>query len=159
MGANVSIAADNGLTALHASTQGGYLAVSKMLMEAGAGLEAATTGGCTPLRMAAWGGHVEVMSALIDAGANPDGRRKVKEATPLFVAAQEGHKDAIKVLLRAGGNPLLIKTCVETGKTTVPLDMAAQRGHLGGRTRAGAAGWDRGMWWCKRGWICSYSPR
>ncbi len=128
-GANVSIMADEGLTALHFSARNGHRLVSKMLMEAGADLEAATTFGYTPLHMAAGGGHLVVMDVLIDAGANPNSRR-LGGSTPLYLAAQNGHKDAVKVLLRAKANPLLTRAESAFGRTYVPFDIAAEYGHL-----------------------------
>ncbi len=128
-GANVSVLADNGFTALHVSAQRGYHAVSKMLVEAPADLEAATNEGDTALHLASTKGHLGVMGVLIGAGANADSR-KLKRFTPLYMAAQEGHKDAVKMLLRAKANPLLTNTDPETGITSVPLDVAARKGHL-----------------------------
>ncbi len=135
-GANVSIPADYGLTALHISAKQGHLAVSRMLVEAGADLEAATSDlGDTPLHMAAERGHHEVMSMLIEAGANPDHRRW-EGATPLFMAAQNGHTKAVKVLLRAKADPLLPSASSTAQHWTssraqhiVPLDVAAKIGN------------------------------
>ena len=127
-GASVSFVGRDGFTALHRSAMKGHVAVTKMLIGAGADLEAKDSpGGDTPLLVAAYEGHFDVMRALIEAGANPD-NRSVDGSTPLYVAAQGGHVNGIKLLLRAEANPLLIRT--EAGQTAVPLDMAAQHGHL-----------------------------
>ncbi len=132
-GANLSKVADGSFsfTALHCSAAHGRLAVSKMLVEAGADLEAVTTGsGFTPLHIAAGFGHSEVMKMLIEAGANPNHSYGTKGSTPLYLAATEGQVDAVKVLLRAKADPLLTTTVGEEGITSTPLDVAAQNGHF-----------------------------
>ena len=57
-------------TALHVSAQEGRIAISEMLVEAGADLEAATTLGFTPLIVAATRGQSGVMTMLIEAGGD-----------------------------------------------------------------------------------------
>ncbi len=136
-GANASKADAGGCTAAHLSARRGHLAATKLLVEAGAHLEAASTSfhGSTPLHLAAGKCYSGVMRVLLEAGANPNSRTTFCEetplqgATPLLVAAQNGHWDAIKVLLRAGANPLLGATD-GSGRTILPLDGAALRGHL-----------------------------
>lgn len=133
-GANVSIAGDDGLTALLASVQYGHLAVTKMLIDevrrlGGGDLEAAVTSdGFTPLHMAADTGDWEAVRALTEAGANPDSRA-LKGTTPLHVAASTGHVKAVSELLRAKANPLT-STVLPWGDACIPLDAAVTFGHL-----------------------------
>lgn len=62
-GANVTAVGGLGGSALHGSVQGGYLAVTKLLLKAGAGLEVAMpTEGCTPLHLAAEHGKPAVVN-------------------------------------------------------------------------------------------------
>lgn len=129
--ANVSVVNDDGCTALHMSAQEGHLAVTKLLVQAGADPEMVTfTTGYTPLQQAAQNGHSEVVRVLIEAGATPNSRA-LDGATPLYRAADNGHVDAVKVLLRAGANPLLAKSIPPgaAGAAFVPLDVAAYEGH------------------------------
>ncbi|CAB1101498.1 unnamed protein product [Ectocarpus sp. CCAP 1310/34] len=126
-GANVSVVAEDGHTALHFSTQdGGHPVVTKMLLKAGADIEAVTSEGETPLHLAANAGCWEVAQVLIEAGACVNSVRSDGE-TPLYSAARQGHKKATRVLLRAKANPLLTKP-TPSGVTFVPLDTAAEYG-------------------------------
>ncbi|CAN0512534.1 unnamed protein product, partial [Ectocarpus sp. 12 AP-2014] len=72
-GANPSIAAEGGFTALHIGAQERNATVVKMLTNAGADLEVvAGSDGLTPLHAAVRGGDSEVVRTLIEAGANPN---------------------------------------------------------------------------------------
>lgn len=165
-GANVATTMNNGATALHYSAREGHLAVTQLLVKAGADLEAKASTeqprtpprddsraappvvGAAPLHLAAELGRSEVVRVLIEAGVNPNSRRS-DGATPLFCAACDGHVDAVTVLLRAKANPLLTYTD-PSGGTWIPLDGAAQSGHvkvareliqqLGIEERGGASG-------------------
>lgn len=67
---------DDGATALHLyPVTCGHVAVTALLVEAGAELEAMNGEGATPLLLAAATGRSEVVNVLIDAGA-VHGRRK-----------------------------------------------------------------------------------
>ena len=124
-----AVADDDGIS-LHSSDIRGHLAVIKMLVNAGADLEAATFEyGHTPLYLAAEQGQSDVMSMLIEAGANPNCRCS-DGASPLYIAAHNGHKAAVKTMLRAKANPALTTTVNKWGRAVVPLDLAAQNGHL-----------------------------
>lgn len=137
-GGSPSLAGDDGCTALHYSAQQGHLAITKMLVEAGADLEAiSSVVNHTPLHLAAKDDplivasqdrHSEVMNVLIMSGANLNSRA-VDGATPLYLAAENGHMGGVKMLLRAKANPLLTRSGPERGRTCVPLDAAAMRGH------------------------------
>ena len=125
-GANVSIVADDGNTALLNSASQGHLVVTELLLKAGADPEATDSLGLTPLNLAAGNGDCEVVRALIAAGAHPDSR-PCNGSTSLLMAVVGGHMDVLKVLLLAKANPLLLVTA-PAGKTSVPLDAAAQYG-------------------------------
>ncbi|CAM9577081.1 unnamed protein product, partial [Ectocarpus fasciculatus] len=128
MGANVSLVADNGTTALHCCCRAGHATAAELLAGAGADLEAiAPADGATALHLAADSGHPQVVRALITAGANPDSRLP-DGVTPLFVAAQGGHLDAMRELLRGKANPSLHQVHPD-GYTSAPLDVAARNGH------------------------------
>lgn len=126
-GASVSVAADADATALHLAACHGHPKLAEMLVRAGAHIEAAESQGATPLHMSANEGKCEVMRVLLDAGANPDSRLHNRE-TPLLRAATKGHAAAIRELARANANPLLAAT--KMGETFLPLEVAAQFGHL-----------------------------
>ncbi|CAM9477299.1 unnamed protein product, partial [Laminaria digitata] len=121
-GASVSVADSDGYTALHHSVYHKHLAVSKDLIEAGAGF---TADGIydTPLHVASTKGFYLGMVVLIDAGANVNSRLD-DGATPLFLAAKDGRLEAVRVLLRANANPLL------SAYGSLPLGMAVYNGHL-----------------------------
>ncbi|CAM9322122.1 unnamed protein product, partial [Hapterophycus canaliculatus] len=128
-GADVSVAGPDGLTALLIAAHLGNLGVTKMLIEAGAGLEVGSLkDGRTALVVAARAGHLEVTRALIDAGANPDADTQ-DGLTALYVAAREGHPGIVRVLLCAKANPLLGGRIPSSGITIVPLERAVLRGH------------------------------
>ena len=130
-GADTSVVNDDGSAALHLTTQRGCLAVTNELVKAGAALEAKTAKeGCTSLDLAAERNHWEVVKLLIEAGANPNCRR-LDGSTPLYSAAYRGHMATIKVLVRAKADPLLTARSSNLPRMTfVPLDVAAQNGHL-----------------------------
>lgn len=120
-GADVSVTADNGVTALHVSAQSGHIS--------GADLDARTREGATPLSLATQIGHSEVLTALIEAGADVN-CGAVGGSTPLRLAAGLGNVAAVKELLRAKANPLLFMTMTRpSGETSLPLDAAAAGGH------------------------------
>lgn len=129
-GASVSVVGDQGFTALHVASQEGHLAITNLLLNVGAHLEAQTCDGFTPLHCAQQRGSVEIARALIGAGANVDARSS-RGQTPLYGASRLGQMKMAKVLLRANANPLLGVTKTATGSIFVPLEVAAEHGHLG----------------------------
>lgn len=133
-GADVSVKADRGHTALHKSVCGRHLAVSKAPIKAGADLGAKacfflarprTIQGHTPLHLAAGEGSCEGMVALIDVGANVNNSRLNTGATPLHLSASCGKLEAVNIRLWAKANPL------PPVGISLPFDVAAQEGHLG----------------------------
>lgn len=128
-GADVSIAADDDVVALHLCTENGHLAMTIDLVKAGAEVDVKTSCGLTPLHYASQKGCCsEVVAVLIEAGASVDSRDR-EGWTPLNLAASGGHLDDLKQLLRANANPLLAGIDSE-GCELVPLDSAARFGHL-----------------------------
>lgn len=127
-GANTSIPAVNGLTALHVSAKfEARVDVVKMLVAAGADANAMEALCGTPLHVAAEEGHREVVRVLIAAGANPN-VRMADGTTPLCLAAERGQVAAVRELLRAKADPQLTQTD-NSGKPHVPLALAAGRGY------------------------------
>ncbi|CAM9485924.1 unnamed protein product [Ectocarpus fasciculatus] len=130
MGAQLLIADDHGATALHQSAIAGHLAVTNMLVEAGAPVEAATSPHlCTPLHFAADNGCAASVTTLLKAGANLNARRSPGGITPLYTAAWKGNVDVARLLLLAKADPLLSTVPDPSGKTFLPLDAAAKKGH------------------------------
>ena len=133
-GASTTIVDNEGFSALLVVAECGHVAVAKLLVTAGAHLEArnlAVAEGMAPLHMAAREGHLGVMSVLIEAGANINSRGSAGW-TPMYLAAQGGKIDAVKMLLRAKANPLLSAgPNDDNGRSSVPLDAAARKGHVG----------------------------
>ena len=128
-GANTSVVADNGMTALHvAAKYAARLDITKMLLAAGADTNVTAAVCGTPLHVAAEEGNCEVMRVLIAAGANIDARMSGDGATPLCLAASNGRVAAARELLRANADPQLTST-EESGKTHVPLALAAGHGY------------------------------
>ena len=96
-------AEQGGMTALHAATQQGKVAVVDALIAAGCQVEAESSEGATACYMAALNNQVEVLRRLIRAGA--DVNRAVSQSPctrPLGIAAEQGNVDAIDCLLAAG---------------------------------------------------------
>lgn len=130
-GAAVSMAMDEGFTALHFCAKRGNVSITKLLVKAGADVVALTSApGSTPLHVAAEAGRSEVMALLIEAGASLNYRTPGEGETPLFTSCDNGQVEAVRVLVRAGADPLLTRTD-ELGQTFLPLEAAAFRGHSG----------------------------
>ncbi|CAM9526974.1 unnamed protein product [Scytosiphon promiscuus] len=128
-GADTSIVREHsGFTALLFAAHHGFLEITKMLLAAGADADYAAPHGSTSLHLAAEKGHRKVIRCLIGAGAKVD-PRMLEGETPLYHAAFDGRLGAVRELLRWGADPLITRTN-ESGHTFVPLDMAAQNGHL-----------------------------
>lgn len=126
-GASLEIALEDGFNALHLAIQEGHLAVTNVLVEAGADLQA-TAGGHSPLHLAVGGtSRPQVAAALIRAGANVN-HRAPDGATPLYAAAWDGNIECVRVLLRANAN-LFLSRVQPSGRWFTPLDAAAQNGH------------------------------
>ena len=83
-----------------------YLAVTEVLLDAGAFADIEDPFGNTPLMRAAEVGALAIMDLLIAAGADPD-RLTLSGRTALMAAAEAREPDAVALLLTAGADPTL----------------------------------------------------
>jgi ankyrin repeat protein len=103
-GADVNAAQADGMTGLHWAAERGDLAVTEMLLVAGANPVAVTRlGEYTPLHLASRAGSGPVVRVLLKAGA-PASALATTGALPLHLAAASGSVEAIGVLLDAGSD-------------------------------------------------------
>ena len=101
---DVNTAQGDGMTALHWAAFKDDLALTKMLLTAGASVKATTRNGAiTPLNMAARNGNAAMVAALLKAGSSAT-EITAEGMTPLMAAALSGSADTAKVLLDAGAN-------------------------------------------------------
>lgn len=147
-GAHASVADKEGDTAVHISAREGRLAVTKILVRAGADLSAKSSQfGTTPLQQAAQAGHLEVMSVLIEAGADPNSRR-----VDGGIAVHRGQariRGCDQVAPSCGSEPTT--NLYEPVRGSIrPSGRGGSKRALGGSTRAGPGAWDQGLWWCMR---------
>jgi ankyrin repeat protein len=111
-----------GLTVLHFAGRDGNLAMTRMLVEAGADLERPAGNGTRPLVTAIINNHIELALYLLDKGADPNAPDDFYKRTPLFAAVEMRNPDftrdtptpiadtrdpmdLIKALLNRGANP------------------------------------------------------
>lgn len=103
-GADVNATQGDAVTALHWAARRGDVAMTRMLLIAGANVRATTRlASYTALHLAAERGSADVAAALIKAGANADARTTTG-ATSLMFAAGSGETAAVEVLLNAGAD-------------------------------------------------------
>src|SRR4051812_38751650 len=82
-GADVSAAKGDGMTALHFAAERGDVAMTEMLVYAGANVAAVTRiGQYTPLHLAGRAGNASVVRALIAAGGHPSAPAPTPGGTP-----------------------------------------------------------------------------
>ena len=104
-GADASAAQGDGMTPLHWAADRGDLAITEMLVYAGANVAAVTRiGQYTPLHLASKGGSVQVVQALVKAGADVKARTNRSGVTPLHLAAASGGADIVGTLVEAGAD-------------------------------------------------------
>jgi ankyrin repeat protein len=136
-GVGVSIADDNGNTALHWAAEYGHASCIEPLVKAGANVDAANSQGETPLMLASAGGHEQCVRALWDSNASADARdRQGKRA--LHHAAAGGHASVVRVLLKDFG--ARVESIDNYRKT--PLQYACQNKKLEAATALLKAGAD-----------------
>jgi len=102
---NWHYAEQNGLTALHAASEGGSVSVVDALLSAGWEVDAVDSVGATACHSAAHHGHVEVLRRLVLAGADVNRAATDSAALgdrPLTSAAFRGHAATIDFLVSAG---------------------------------------------------------
>ena len=121
-GADVNAAQGDGMTALHWAAERGDVAMTEMLLYAGANLEATTRiGNYTPLHLAAKLGHAPVIEFLLQGGSDPNDATTTGGATPLHFAAASGSAEAVQSLLDHGADI----DARETARGQTPLMFAA----------------------------------
>ena len=104
-GADVSAAKGDGMTALHFAAERGDVAMTEMLVYAGANVAAVTRiGQYTPLHIASRAGNPAVVQALLKAGANVSARTTTSGVTPLHLAASSGNAEVVALLLDHGAD-------------------------------------------------------
>src|SRR5499427_9012295 len=104
-GADVSAARGDGMTALHFAADRGDVAMTEMLVYAGANVAAVTRiGHYTPLHLASRSGNAAVALALIKAGADVSARTTTSGVTPLHLAAASGSDELVTLLLDRGAD-------------------------------------------------------
>ena len=121
-GADVSAAKGDGMTALHFAAERGDVAMTEMLVYAGANVAAVTRiGHYTPLHLASRAGNAAVAQALVKAGADVSARTTTSGVTPLHLAAASGNSEIVTLLLDRGADADATES--EWGQT--PLMFAA----------------------------------
>jgi ankyrin repeat protein len=121
-GANVNLAAVNGITPLMAAAYGGHNDTVKRLLARGADPAALDRLGKNAMTYAAGEGRTEVVATLLAAGVNPNAVY-ANDLTALMWAAGFGKTETVQALLAAGANPALKDN---RGKTAA--DMAREQG-------------------------------
>ena len=92
------------MTALHWAATNGDVAMTQMLLSAGANVRATTRlGGITALHLAAQAGQAQVAAALIAGGADANLATSLG-ATPLMLAARSGSTEAVTRLVEVGAD-------------------------------------------------------
>ena len=111
---------DGGNTPLHfASGSSWDLAVTTVLLAAGADVDARNQRGATPLHMAARSNHnPAVVAELARAGADLDAR-DAEGNTPLHASRLFGYPPVIHLLLELGADPTLVN---DSGQVADPMD-------------------------------------
>ena len=103
-GVDVNAAQGDGMTALHWAATNGDVAITQMLLSAGANVRATTRlGGITALHLATQGGQAQVAAALIAGGAEPN-LATALGATPLMLAARSGNTETVTRLIEVGAD-------------------------------------------------------
>jgi glycerophosphodiester phosphodiesterase len=115
--------------ALALATRSNFVAIVKLLVEAGVDVDYEDEGGETALHMAARYGYTECAKVLLEGyksnKAEVDIAEKTFAWTPLFIACVDDHLPIVELLLAAGANAEL---CDNSGWTA--KEHAALRGHM-----------------------------
>lgn len=103
-GADVDVAQNDGMTALHWAADRGDSATVAALIKAKADVKSMTVnGGYTPLMLAARSGNAAVVKELLAAGADPKAVSGAG-ATALHFAAEAGNVDVVNALIAKGAD-------------------------------------------------------
>ncbi|KAJ7434165.1 ankyrin repeat-containing domain protein [Mycena latifolia] len=111
-------------TTLISASEGGHIAVVKMLLQHGVDVDAFDRAGDTALTKASLGGHDTMVKLLFEHGADAEARTRFAGGTALTIASEYGHSAVVKHLLEHGAN---IEAC--TPFECTGLMIASQRGH------------------------------
>ncbi|KEF60521.1 uncharacterized protein A1O9_02082 [Exophiala aquamarina CBS 119918] len=124
--ADISVANDQGHTALHLAAKNDQPAMVKLLLNSGANIEARSDGRWTPLLMAAKAGSEAAIDALLThtQSANINARTSTG-MTALHWAAEKGKLAAVQRILKV---PHAYKNAKDSSDST-PLIRAAHNGH------------------------------
>ncbi|CAM9699041.1 unnamed protein product [Ectocarpus sp. 6 AP-2014] len=134
-GADVN-ASNGGVTAMMVSVEVGNVAMTTILLQAGADVNARGMGGDFPLNSAVRANNSAMASLLLKSGADID-MPYVEGATPLLTAVGKGYLDMVTLLLDAGAN---VNARGKGGRTA--LHQAAHIGYRGLITKLVSAGAD-----------------
>ena len=123
---NAADSANREATPLLLACHEGHLAVTKLLLAAGADVDKADGNGSTALHQACGYGHLNMAKLLLEHGAD---KTKTTNGghTPLDLARQQGHEEIVKLLLakpspKRSGDPLIGKTVVIVGTSREELN-------------------------------------
>ena len=124
-GADATVQAADGSTALHWAAHWDDLTAARALVNGGALANAANRHHVTPLMLAASNGSAEMIDLLVEAGAGPNAALPAGE-TALMSAARTGRQDAVRTLIGHGATV----NARETWRGQTALMWAAGEGHL-----------------------------
>ncbi len=103
-GADVTVTAPDGATALHWASYWDDVETAELLIRASADVNAANDLGATPLWIASLNGSASMVRSLLEAGAKPNAALLSGEA-PVMTAARTGNPRVVELLLAAGADP------------------------------------------------------
>ena len=103
-GADATVTATDGATALHWASYWDEVETAELLLRAGAGVNAANDLGATALWNASLNGSVAMVGSLLEAGADPNVALLSGES-PTMTAARTGDPRVLEQLLAAGADP------------------------------------------------------
>jgi ankyrin repeat protein len=103
-GADVTVTAPDGSTALHWVSYWDDVETAELLIRRGADVNAANDLGATPLWIASLNGSASMVRSLLEAGAEPNAALLSGEA-PVMTAARTGSPRVVELLLAAGADP------------------------------------------------------
>jgi 7,8-dihydropterin-6-yl-methyl-4-(beta-D-ribofuranosyl)aminobenzene 5'-phosphate synthase len=119
----VNQVSEHGFTALHLATNGGHMAIMKLLLDSGADIDVKDRDGDAPIHWAAYAGQDEALQLLLKRKVDSKARNR-RGWTALMWTAARGHASTAKLLIAAG---LKVNTSSLEGST--PLHEASVNGH------------------------------